>query len=315
MAAAYRVHRYSVRRVKTRGVGGVVDNTGIGGAVHSDTGDACNAKKDVRWCRVQDVSSAGLVEYERAWQWQRAQVHERLEADNARERSDSGSPGTSGRDVDALLLLQHEPIYTLGRGGLDEHVLFDPAAPGAARVLRADRGGEATYHGPGQLVLYPIIDLTHHGRDIHEYMRRLEEVVIRALHECTHGRVSASREKGLTGVWVDGEKVAAIGVGMRRWIAFHGVAVNVDPDLRAFSSIVPCGIADKGVCSLRSLLGEDAPDMSDVAESVKRTFADVFDVHIEETQKLLTHHDDDDDDDDDHDDDEHDNECTRVQPP
>ena len=137
-----------------------------------------------------------------------------------------------------------------------------------------------TFHGPGQLVLYPIVDLDHHGRDIHEYMRKLERVVIEALRMSCG--IEGRRIDGLTGVWVGDEKIAAIGVGMRRWISYHGVAINIDPDLDAFAHIVPCGIADHGVCSIKSILGSDAAglELRSITKCVKDAFSDEFNVSL-----------------------------------
>jgi lipoyl(octanoyl) transferase len=144
---------------------------------------------------------------------------------------------------DALLLLEHEPCYTLGRGGSEDHLLFDPAAP-PLPLLRIDRGGEVTHHAPGQLVLYPVLNLQRHGADLHGYLRALEQVVIDLLAGLG---LAGERIDGLTGVWLDGHKLAAIGVGARRWVSQHGLALNVDCDLAGFGAIVPCGIADRPV--------------------------------------------------------------------
>ena len=163
----------------------------------------------------------------------------------------------------ALLILQHPPTYTLGSGATLDHLRFDVHAP-PAPLFRSGRGGEVTYHGPGQLVLYPILDLAaDHRPDLHWYMRALEEVVIRALASPALG-VSAGRVPGLTGVWsAAGRKVAAVGVRARRWITFHGVALNVTTDLEAFAHIVPCGIGDRPVGSLhlalRAVAAGEAP--------------------------------------------------------
>jgi lipoyl(octanoyl) transferase len=144
---------------------------------------------------------------------------------------------------DALLLLEHEPCYTLGRGGSERHLRFDPAAP-PSPLLRIDRGGEVTHHAPGQLVLYPVLNLRRHGADLHVYLRALEQVVIDLLAQLG---LAGERIDGLTGVWLEGRKLAAIGVGARRWVSQHGLALNVDCDLAGFGAIVPCGIADRPV--------------------------------------------------------------------
>jgi lipoyl(octanoyl) transferase len=144
---------------------------------------------------------------------------------------------------EAVLLLQHEPCYTLGRGADPGFLGFDPADP-PAPLFRIDRGGEVTHHCPGQLVLYPVLDLQRHGADLHVYLRELEAVVIDLLAELG---LEGERIPGLTGVWLEGQKLAAIGVGARRWISQHGLALNVEADLAGFAQVVPCGIADRPV--------------------------------------------------------------------
>jgi lipoyl(octanoyl) transferase len=170
----------------------------------------------------------GLIAFARAWSWQQ-QLQQRLLAD-------PGGP-------DALLLLEHEPCYTLGRGADPAFLGFDPADP-PAPLFRIDRGGEVTHHCPGQLVLYPVLNLQRHGADLHLYLRELEGVVIDLLAELG---LQGERVEGLTGVWLEGQKVAAIGVGARRWISQHGLALNVEADLAGFAQVVPCGIADRPV--------------------------------------------------------------------
>ncbi len=144
---------------------------------------------------------------------------------------------------DAVLLLEHEPCYTLGRGASDAFLRFDPATP-PLPLHRIDRGGEVTHHAPGQLVLYPVLNLQRHGADLHLYLRQLEQVVIDLLAALG---LRGERIDGLTGVWLEGRKVAAIGVGARRWISQHGLALNVDCGLEGFAAVVPCGIADRPV--------------------------------------------------------------------
>jgi lipoate-protein ligase B len=166
-----------------------------------------------------------------------------------------------------LLLVEHPPVITLGRRGDERHVLV-PSAP----VVRVGRGGDVTYHGPGQLVGYPILDLATRGRDVDRYLRALETVLIGLA-----GRfgVVATRRRGFTGVWVGDAKLAAIGVGIRRWVSMHGFALNV-ADLRAeFAAIVPCGLAGVGVTSLEQLTGR-RPAMVDVESAVVDEFQRVF---------------------------------------
>jgi lipoic acid synthetase len=171
---------------------------------------------------------------------------------------------------DYLLLLEHPHVYTLGSRASLEHVLVPPASVGAD-LVRADRGGDVTYHGPGQLVGYPIVTLPE-PLDVVDYVRRLEQVLIDALADLG---VGAGREPGYTGVWVGAEKIAAIGVRVARGRTRHGFALNVDPDLGMFSNIVPCGIADRGVTSVRAVLGEGVA-MATVVDRVAARFAAAF---------------------------------------
>jgi len=172
--------------------------------------------------------AAEPVPFPLAWDWQR-QLQQRLLADPT--------------GPEALLLLEHEPCYTLGRGADEGFLGFDPADP-PAPLFRIDRGGEVTHHCPGQLVLYPVLNLQRHGADLHVYLRELEGVVIDLLAELG---LAGERIAGLTGVWLEGAKVAAIGVGARRWISQHGLALNVEADLAGFAAVVPCGIRERAV--------------------------------------------------------------------
>jgi lipoyl(octanoyl) transferase len=176
---------------------------------------------------------------------------------------------------DTLLLLEHPPVITLGRAANRANVLADELARRARGVelFETGRGGDVTYHGPGQLVGYPIINLAPDRRDVRRYVRDLEEVLIRA---AAGFGVDAGRIAGLTGVWVGGEKLAAIGVRISRWVTMHGFAFNVTTDLSHFEMIVPCGIADHGVTSLEKLLDKQIA-LSEVAATVARHFGEVFD--------------------------------------
>ena len=141
-------------------------------------------------------------------------------------------------------------------------------------VYEIERGGDVTYHGPGQLTGYPIINLQNFRKDVHWYLRQLEEVIIRVLME--YG-ITGERIDGYTGVWVGDEKIAAIGISVRRWITFHGFAFNIHPDMSHFQMITPCGITDKGVTSLEKLLGHSV-DIDKIADSIASVFAEVFDI-------------------------------------
>ena len=184
----------------------------------------------------------------------------------------------AGRIGDTLLLLEHPPVLTLGvRGdGGRSHILAsaESLATRSIEVHEAGRGGDVTYHGPGQIVGYPIIDLNPHRRDVHRYVRDLETVLIRTAGD--YG-ISAHRVDGLTGVWVGDEKLAAIGVRIARWVTSHGFALNVNTYLDHFDLIVPCGIADRGVTSMARLLGRSL-DTAEVANRIIEQFTDVFDL-------------------------------------
>lgn len=171
---------------------------------------------------------------------------------------------------DVLLLLEHEPVYTIGRTP-DQSSLRDPGHL-PHPVVQINRGGQATYHGPGQLVGYPILDLKKRGQDLHRYLRDLEGVLIEALAQ--YG-VEASRREGLTGVWVGPRKIASIGVGVRRWVSMHGFALNVCGDLTPFSEITPCGIAGVEMTNLERETGQPF-DVRTVADHVAAVFEKRF---------------------------------------
>jgi len=182
----------------------------------------------------------------------------------------------AGEIPDQLLLLQHPPVVTLGVKTRSDrsHVLATPEALDAqgVEIFETGRGGDVTYHGPGQLVGYPILDLKPDRCDVHQYVRDIEEVMIRMA--ASFG-ITAGRSEGLTGAWVGNEKLAAIGVRIARWVTSHGFAFNVTTNLAHFGLIVPCGITDKGVTSLEKLLGRPVP-MDEVETAAIEEFADVF---------------------------------------
>jgi len=178
-------------------------------------------------------------------------------------------------DDDFLLLLEHLPVYTIGRTP-DQTSLCDLARL-PHPVVRINRGGQATYHGPGQLVGYPIVDLRKHGQDLHRYLRSLEKVLILALEK--YG-IQGIRREELTGVWVGGRKIASIGVGVRRWISMHGFALNVRGDLEPFRRIIPCGIAGVEMTSIERETGE-TPTVEEVGSEVAGIFQTEFFQHHE----------------------------------
>jgi lipoate-protein ligase B len=200
----------------------------------------------------------GRVEYTSCWRLQR-------------ELSDLRAEGRIG---DVLLLLEHPPTITLGRSAKQTHLLASPdqlARMGVA-VHAIDRGGDVTYHGPGQLVGYPVFHLADHRRDLHWFLRQIEEALIRALAALG---VSGRRFPPHTGVWVADEKIAAIGVKISRWVSTHGFALNVHPDIRHFDLIVPCGIREYGVTSLNGVTGRSFT-LENVIPPVVRAFAELF---------------------------------------
>jgi len=197
----------------------------------------------------------GRVEYSTALKFQELLVRTKL----------------SGAPLDYLLLLEHEPVYTLGRGANEADLQGAPRRLGVP-VFRVSRGGHATFHGPGQLVAYPIVALARHGRDVHRYVRGLEEVGIAV---CRDFGVPARRVPGFTGVWVEDRKIASIGVGVRRWVTYHGLALNVAPDLRYFAAIVPCALVGVQVTSLEAERAQATP-MEAVADVFARRFCELF---------------------------------------
>lgn len=218
--------------------------------------------------RTGHLYRLGEIEYETAWNLQARLLQSRQE----------------GRIPDILLLLQHPHTYTIGKRGGDEHLLAptDELNRRGIRVFHIDRGGDITYHGPGQVVGYPILDLHDYYLDVHRYLRDLEEVLIRAL---SRFGLRASREPGLTGVWVDTTgggraKIAAIGVKTSRWVTMHGFALNVNTDLRYFGQIIPCGISNRPVTSMQEGLGRPL-DLKHVEDIVVDEFGCVFGIEFE----------------------------------
>lgn len=207
-----------------------------------------------------------LVKYSDAWSYQRSLVAERIK-----------NPSLN----DILVLLEHPPVYTLGTGSTLDFLKFDPQAE-EFEIHRIERGGEVTYHCPSQLVGYPILNLRYYQQDLHWYLRQLEEVIIQTIAKYN---LQAYRVPKLTGVWLEGKKVAAIGIKVKRWITMHGFALNVCPDMNGFEHIVPCGIADKPVGSLIEFIPNITVEQARV--DIAQSFAEVFNVEL--IEKSITH--------------------------
>ena len=180
---------------------------------------------------------------------------------------------------DTVLLLEHPPVLTIGRSAKEQHIIAQPEALEARgiSVHEVGRGGDVTYHGPGQLVAYPIIDLKPDRRDVRKYMWSLEETMIRT---CADFGLSATRIKGLNGAWIEDRKVGAVGVRISRWVTMHGLALNANSDLSHFDLIVPCGIQDKAVTSISAERGRTIR-VPDVAGPLARHFAELYDAEVE----------------------------------
>ena len=237
----------------------------------------------------------GQMDYKTAWDYQEKLLQENVRIKSEARFPQAGSgerviektPGTDPKTISTthyLLFVEHPPVYTLGKSGHMENVLLSEENLRARGIefFRTNRGGDITFHGPQQIVGYPILDLEKFFTDIGRYMRNIEEVIIRALQE--YG-IEAGRSPGETGVWIDPEKkglerkICAIGVRSSRWITMHGFAFNVNTDLNYFNFIIPCGIQNKQVTSLEKELGH-AMDMKEVKEKVKKNFESIFNVEL-----------------------------------
>ena len=176
----------------------------------------------------------------------------------------------NGEIVDTLLLVEHEPVYTLGKNADENHLLQHH--PKDISVFHIERGGDITFHGPGQLVGYPIIDLHNYKLSISWYMRSLEQTIIKTLN---HFGIEGERKEGLTGVWVKDEKIAAFGVRVSRWVTMHGFSLNVNTDLSYYDGIIPCGIFEYGVTTMQKILGDEV-EMKNVKQKLIHEFSIVF---------------------------------------
>jgi lipoyl(octanoyl) transferase len=216
----------------------------------------------------------GVIDYKEAWDYQ-----EKIFAGTIAEKIANRNAEEQVVTKNYMLFCEHPHVYTLGKSGKESHLLLDEKGltTHQATYYKINRGGDITYHGPGQLVVYPILDLDHFFSDIHKYLRFLEEAVIQTIAE--YGIIGA-RIDGLTGVWVgaDGDnprKICAFGVKCSRWVTMHGIGFNVNSDLSYFGHIVPCGIDDKAVTSMKAELGHDL-DFQEVSETLKNKLATLF---------------------------------------
>jgi len=232
---------------------------------------------NVRINKKTEVLSLGLKDYKEAWDFQTSLFEKNL-AIKTQNRSLPESDQHLTQNY--LLFCEHPHVYTLGKSGKESNLLLntDQLQEIDATYYHINRGGDITYHGPGQIIGYPILDLENFFTDIHQYMRLLEESIIRT---CGSYDVSAGRIQGLTGVWVDHQnekqarKIAALGVKTSRWVTMHGLAFNVNADLHYFNNIIPCGITDKSVTSLQLELGRELP-MIDVQNTLKKNIVELF---------------------------------------
>ena len=202
-----------------------------------------------------NILDLGKSHYNDAWKLQKRLQSQRI----------------SGQIDDQLLLVEHFPVYTLGKNAPREHLLTKESDD--ISIIQTDRGGDITFHGPGQLVGYPILDLNQYKRSITWYMRELEQLIIDVLKEYD---INAVRKKGLTGVWVKDKKIAALGVRISKWVTMHGFSFNINPDLKYYQGIIPCGITEYGVTSMADLLGNDVPDMSEIKDTLVKHFIAIF---------------------------------------
>jgi lipoyl(octanoyl) transferase len=236
-----------------------------------------NHSAKYRLKNLLDVKDLGLVDYQAGWDIQ-TDLHQRLIQEKRNNSGISVSPHS-------LILCEHPHVFTLGKSGYDSHLKVDDSELERiqASFYRINRGGDITYHGPGQLVAYPILDLERIFTDVHRYVRSLEEVVIQVLLEYN---IKAGREEKYTGVWVDPEspqarKICAIGVHLSRWVSLHGLAFNINTDLNYFSHIIPCGIQDpqKSVTSLSNELGMSV-SLDEVKQKFVKKFLEVLDLEV-----------------------------------
>ena len=200
------------------------------------------------------ILDLGLSDYNDTWKLQKKLQSKRI----------------LGEIEDHLLLVEHPPVFTLGKNASKQHIINNSED---VSIIQTDRGGNITFHGPGQLVCYPILDLNHYKRSITWYMRELEQLIIDVLGEYD---IKASRKKGLTGTWVKDKKIAALGVRISRWVTMHGFSLNINPDLNFYKNIIPCGIKEYGVTSMAKIMGNEVPSMSEIKGKMTKHFTKNF---------------------------------------
>lgn len=231
----------------------------------------------------------GIIDYKKAWDYQE-ELHKKVVDIKLKNRE--LSPEEQITTPNFLLYCEHPHVYTLGKSGSQENLLLNESqlAENNASFYKINRGGDITYHGPGQLVVYPIFDLENFFTDIHKYLRFLEEAVILTLQE--YG-IKAGRVQGLTGVWIEGEnplkarKICAMGVKCSRWITMHGIGFNVNSELDYFKNIIPCGIDDKAVTSMENELGRKV-EMDELKKKLLDNLANIFDFDYVSKEKITS---------------------------
>ena len=201
-----------------------------------------------------NILDLGLSDYNDTWKLQKKLQSKRI----------------LGEVEDHLLLVEHPPVFTLGKNASKQHIINNSDD---VSIIQTDRGGNITFHGPGQLVGYPILDLNHYKRSITWYMRELEQLVIDVLSEYD---IKASRKKGLTGTWVKDKKIAALGVRISKWVTMHGFSLNINPDLNFYKYIIPCGIKEYGVTSMAKIMGNEVPSMDEIKTKMTKRFTKNF---------------------------------------
>lgn len=224
---------------------------------------------------ILQVEYLGRIKYKEAWEYQEKLFQNTVDL-KVRNRREQLQLTTTNY----LLFVEHYPVYTLGKSGDFGNLLVSEAElkQKGAEFFKINRGGDITFHGPGQLVSYPILDLDHFFTDVHKYLRYLEEAVIQTL---SHWNIKATRSEGETGVWLDvdtpfARKICAMGIRASRWVTMHGLALNVDTDLSFFELMIPCGIAGKGVTSMKRELGDNCPSLIEVQQVFLQRFTTLF---------------------------------------